>query len=185
MAQQVPANMALRYRALATPWRPSSATNVYGTTGGWVSGINTGVGVAEGYSRAIQRLLNYGAALGNIPADQLDRIKTSYATVELTDGANQHAIETVGRLRANAAQVEQTVQGLEEDSLSADPAMNTESQSSTKSTRPMSSPFAAPRTRTSCWSPWRKDRWLTPSASETPRRKPSTTTSALWPKAKP
>src|SRR5260370_14287772 len=36
MGQQVPVNMALRYRALATPWQPSSATNTYGTTAGWV-----------------------------------------------------------------------------------------------------------------------------------------------------
>jgi type IV secretion system protein TrbJ len=126
MAQQVPVNMAARYRALATPWRSSSATNTYGTNGGWVAGINTGAGVASGYSRATQPLADYGAALGNIPADQLDRIKTSYATVELTDGANLHGIETIGRLRANAPAVENAIQGLENDSLSSDPAMNTE-----------------------------------------------------------
>src|SRR5882724_13394786 len=50
MAQQVPVNMASRYRALATPWRTSSATNTYGTTGGWMAGINTGAGVASGYA---------------------------------------------------------------------------------------------------------------------------------------
>jgi hypothetical protein len=126
MAQQVPVNMAARYRALATPWLNSSATNTYGTTGGWVAGINTGVGVASGYSRATQPLADYGAALGNVPADQLDRIKTGYATVELTDGANLHGIETIGRLRANAPAIENAIQGLENDSLSSDPAMNTE-----------------------------------------------------------
>ena len=50
MGQQVPVNMALRYRALATPWQTSSATNTYGTTAGWVGGINTGVGVSAGYA---------------------------------------------------------------------------------------------------------------------------------------
>ena len=102
MAKRVPVNMVARYRALATPWRTSSATNTYGTTGGWVAGINTGLGVAAGYSGATQTLGSYGAALGNIPADQLSRVKTSYATVELTDGANLYGMETIGRLRANA-----------------------------------------------------------------------------------
>src|SRR5262245_40318101 len=31
MAQQVPVNMASRYRSAATPWRNVSATNTYGT----------------------------------------------------------------------------------------------------------------------------------------------------------
>ena len=126
MAKRVPVNMGTRYRALATPWRTSSASNTYGTTGGWTAGINTGVGVSSGYGRATQALAAYGTALANIPADQLERLKTNYATVELTDGANLHGIETVGRLRANAPAVETAIQGLEDDSLSSVPDMNTE-----------------------------------------------------------
>lgn len=126
MAQPVPVNMNARYRVLATPWRTSTATDLYGTTGGWVSGINTGQGVASGYWRAVQRLVDYGGALGRVPADQLDRVKTSYSTVELTDGSNQHTIETLGRIRTSAPAVERAIQGLEDDSLSTDPNMNTE-----------------------------------------------------------
>jgi hypothetical protein len=88
--------------------------------------MNTSVGVAAGYSRAVQRLENYGAGLANIPADQLGRIKTTYATVELADGVNLHGMETIGRLRANSAAVETAIQGLEDDSLSGAPEMNTE-----------------------------------------------------------
>ncbi len=126
MAKQVPVNMAARYRAIDTPWMNSSATNTYGMTGGWITGINTGLGVAGGYSAATENLGTYGGALGNIPADQLPRVKTNYATVELTDGANLAAMETVGRLRANAPAVEAAIQNLENDSLSSDPNMNTE-----------------------------------------------------------
>jgi len=126
MAQQVPVNMTARYRALATPWRHSSATDIYGTTAGWTNGINSGIGIASGYARAIERLGQYGGAFSNIPPDQQDRVKTNYATVELTDGANQNAMDTVGRLRGNAAEVERAIQGLEDDSLSSDPNMNTE-----------------------------------------------------------
>ena len=126
MAQIVPVNMVARYKALATPWRQSSASNIYGTTGGWTSSINTGFGVASGYAASTERLGQYGNAFSNIPADQQERVKTSYATVELADGANLATIDTVGRLRANATDVERAIQGLEEDSLSGDPNMNTE-----------------------------------------------------------
>src|SRR5438094_1335580 len=76
MAKMVPVNMAARYRAMATPWRLSSATNTYGTTGGWMTSINSGLAVPAGYSEATQSLDSYGSALGNIPADQLPRVKT-------------------------------------------------------------------------------------------------------------
>ncbi len=126
MAKRVPVNMAVRYRAINTPWRTSSAANTYGTTGGWIAGINNGLGVEAGYSAATQPLAGYGGALGNIPVDQLSRVKTNYATVELTDGANLSGMETIGRLRANTRAVEMAIQGLEDDSLSSDPDMNTE-----------------------------------------------------------
>ena len=126
MARQVPVNMAARYRALVTPWQNSAASNTYGTTGGWITGINSGQGVTTGYSQATEPLRAYGAALANVPGDQLDRLKTNYGTVELSDGANLSAIGTIGRLRANAPAVESAIQGLEDDSLSNDPEMNTE-----------------------------------------------------------
>jgi hypothetical protein len=126
MAKRVPVNMATRYRAITTPWRTSSATNTYSTTGGWITSINTGGGVDSGYASATQALQNYVGGLANIPADQVQRVKTSYATVELTDGANRHGMETIGRLRANAALVEAAIRGLEDDSLSSDPDMNTQ-----------------------------------------------------------
>ena len=89
MARMVPANLRARYRTLITPWRNSSATDTYGTTGGWIIAINTGHDVPDSYQQATQPLNAYGAALSNIPAEQLDRVKTNYATVELADGANQ------------------------------------------------------------------------------------------------
>lgn len=126
MAKRIPVNMAARYRAVLTPWRFPSATNTYGTTGEWMSAVNTGAGVAAGYTAAVEQLLAYGAALGNVPVDQLDRLKKHYATIELTDGANQHGMEAIGALRRNAPAVELAIQGLEEDSLSSDPEFNTE-----------------------------------------------------------
>jgi hypothetical protein len=50
MAKQLPGlpRHALSY----TPWRYSSSTDVYGTSGGWTQAINTGAGVIPGYRRA-------------------------------------------------------------------------------------------------------------------------------------
>lgn len=126
MAKRIPVAMATRYRAIVTPWRYPSATNNYGTTGGWIGAINSGVNATAGYLNSIEQLLVYGSAYGNIPADQRDRLTKHYATIELTDGANQHGLEAIGALRKNAPAVETTIQGLEDDSLSTDPNYNTE-----------------------------------------------------------
>lgn len=126
MAKMVPANLRAHYRALITPWHNTFATNTYGTTGSWIAAINSGAGVPAGYQQAIQPLNAYDAALANIPAEQVDRVKTTYATTELADGTNQSSIDLLGRLRANAPQVESAIQSLEDDSLSTDPDLNTE-----------------------------------------------------------
>jgi hypothetical protein len=126
MAKEVPVNMLLRYSTASTPWLNSMPTNIYGTTGGWSTGINTGLGALSGYSAATVNLGTYSGALGNIPGNQLSRLKSNYATVELTDGANVAGLETLGRIRANASAVESAIQNLQNDSLSSDPNMNTQ-----------------------------------------------------------
>lgn len=126
MAQQDPVSMITRYRALATPWLPSTAPDVYGNTAAWVAGINTGQGASGGYAGATQPLGRYGAGFDGLSPDQQSRVQTDYATVELTDGANLAAMQTLGQLRGNAPAVETAIQNLEADSLSADPSMNTE-----------------------------------------------------------
>jgi hypothetical protein len=125
-ARRVPVDMAARYRAVAAPWRPSTAANTYGTTAAWTFAANNGAGIANALSQAIEPLKVYGAGIANVPADQLGRVKTAYGTVELTDGALQYALETVGRLRLNAQAVQAAIQALENDSLSASPEMNTQ-----------------------------------------------------------
>src|SRR5262245_47709553 len=60
MAKTLPGSLA-RFRAIPTPWFLTSATNTYGTTGGWISAINTGANVPGGYRSAIEALLPYGA----------------------------------------------------------------------------------------------------------------------------
>ena len=74
MAKTLPANLA-NFRAIRTPWFLSSATNTYGLTGGWIAAINSGSNVLGGYQSATDPLQAYGAALGNVPADQLSRTR--------------------------------------------------------------------------------------------------------------
>ncbi len=125
MAKTLPGNLA-RFRTVPTPWFLSRATNTYGATGGWIAAINTGSNAPAGYRQAAERLLPYGAALSSVPADQVDRLQKHYATIELTDGANENGIETVGTLRSNAPEVQAAIQSLENDSLNSDPSYNTE-----------------------------------------------------------
>jgi hypothetical protein len=126
MAKTVPVNMQARYRAIMTPWTHTAAANTYGTTAGWINGINTGTDVDSGYAQAVQRLASYGEMFSNIPAEQADHVKSAYGTVEITDGTNLNTMQTIGRIRASAPALENTLQALENDSLSSDPEMNTE-----------------------------------------------------------
>lgn len=126
MARRVPVDMNARYRAAMSPWRILRASDTYGTTAAWVQSLNSGQSVSSAYQQASEALQAYGSALDGLPPSQLSRIKRMYGTVELADGASQHTMETLGTIRRNAPRVEQAVQLLEDDSLSADPAMNTE-----------------------------------------------------------
>jgi hypothetical protein len=126
MAQTVPVDMKTRYRALSTPWRQSRATDTFGNTGGWLKGANLAQDVQRGYAAAVERLEAYGAAWSSLSPDQQERLKADYSTIELTDGANLNTMETLGLIRANSDAVEHVIQGLEDDSLSSAPEMNTE-----------------------------------------------------------
>jgi hypothetical protein len=122
-------NMPARYRAQFSSWRSTFAENTYGNTGGWVNGINFGQSgaVNNGYRQATTELLPYNPSfLSGMTPDELGRVKSQYATVELSDGANATAIATIGSIRGNAQGLESRIANLEQDSLSSDPNLNTE-----------------------------------------------------------
>src|SRR5258708_2224158 len=115
MAQHVPVNMVERYRVLATPWTQARAANRYGTSAAWAAGMNNGQDVATAYAGATESLGTYGGGLANLSADEQDRVKKSYATVEITDGANLAGMQTIGQLRGNSQAVETAIANLESD----------------------------------------------------------------------
>ncbi len=122
-------NMPARYRAQFSQWRNVVAPNTYGNTGMWVNGMNSGLagGVNTGYQQATTPLLQFnGQFLSGMTPDELNRVKSQYASVELSDGSNVTAMATIGAIRDNAQMIQNQINNLEQDSLSGDPNLNTE-----------------------------------------------------------
>jgi hypothetical protein len=128
MAQDMP-NMASRYAASWAPWRYASAPDAYGNTSPWINGANSGTlgAVLNGYGRATVALQPYNATyLASMPQAMQQQLESRYATVELRDGANENALETIGAIRANAIAATNAVSNVQNDSFSNNPAFNTE-----------------------------------------------------------
>jgi hypothetical protein len=119
-------NMPARYRAVFSQWRNGTALNTFGNTSGWIAGINTG-NINGGYQQATTQLLAYSPDhLSGMNTGELARVKSQYASVELSDGASTTAMATIGSLRGNAPTLQTQIANLEQDSLSSDPNLNTE-----------------------------------------------------------
>lgn len=122
-------NMPARYRATFSAWRNAVAQNTYGNTGAWIAGVNSGAipTVTSGYAGATTRLLQYNPqVLAGMTPQELERVKSQYATVELSDGINTTAMSAIGAIRTNARTVENQINNLEQDSLSNNANLNTE-----------------------------------------------------------
>jgi len=128
MAQNLQ-NMPARYRAQFSQWRDVVSPNTYGNTGTWVNGMNTGVpgSVNTGYQQATTPLLQFNGQFlaGMTPAEQ-NRVKSQYASVELSDGSNVTAMATIGTIRDKAQTIQSQINNLEQDSFSGDSNLNTE-----------------------------------------------------------
>lgn len=122
-------NMPARYRAAFSQWRTFTANDLYGNTSPWVGAVN-GAGVqsvSPAYQQATIPLLAYSQTdLGMINPADARNLKSAYASLELSDGANVSALTTVGSIRANSRTIQQQIANLEQDSLSPDAALNSE-----------------------------------------------------------
>jgi hypothetical protein len=124
-------NMPARYRAQFSQWRNVTALNRYGNTSGWINGANSGQpqAVLAGYRQATTQLGAYDPnALSGMTADELARVKSQYASVELADGVNTNALLTIGSIRGSAQTLQTQINNLERDSLSGDSGLNSEVQ---------------------------------------------------------
>jgi hypothetical protein len=128
MSQSAP-NMQARYAATWSPWRYASAQDNYGNATPWINGVNSGdlSSVLAGFQKATSALSFYTPALlSAMPAGEARRIQSDIATIELIDGAAQNAMATIGAIRAHSLQTTSTIGNIQNDSLSADPNLNTE-----------------------------------------------------------
>jgi hypothetical protein len=83
----------------------------------------------SGYQRSTTQLGTYDqTAMSGMTDDELARVKSQYASVELADGANTNALLTIGTIRGNAAALETQINNLEQDSLSDEADLNSEVQ---------------------------------------------------------
>lgn len=124
-------NMPARYRAQFSQWRNVTALDHYGNTAEWIDGANSGQPqtVLTGYRQATTQLGSYDPnTLSTMTGDELARVKSEYASVELADGANTNALLTIGSIRGNAQTLEARINNLEQDSLSDDSGLNSEVQ---------------------------------------------------------
>lgn len=120
-------NMPARYRAQFSNWRNANARNTYGNISGWLSAANSDSNTASGYLQATTQLGFYNqSALANMTDQEQARVKSQYASVELSDGANVNALSTIGAIRGNAAALETRIHNLEQDSLSDDSSLNSQ-----------------------------------------------------------
>jgi hypothetical protein len=128
MAQFVK-NMPTRYRALFSQWRNVTSLNTFGNTGGWISGINSGLlpNINTGYQKSTTQLLPYSPAhLSGMDPFELERVQSQYASVQLVDGANVNAMATIGSIRGSSQNIQTQIGNLEQDSFSSDSSLNSE-----------------------------------------------------------
>jgi hypothetical protein len=125
-AQLAPGDLAARYRAIATPYLNLVAPDTYAANAGWIYTANTGWEALAGYQSSTNALTTYGPSLNQLAAEEQQRIKTAYGTLELSDGVNVHSLEMLGYVRRHSTDVEFALRRLEDDSFSSDPALNTE-----------------------------------------------------------
>jgi hypothetical protein len=125
--KMVPVNMPIRYRTLGAAWYGLQLPfDRFGNLAAWLQVVNSGGSGLGGYGGASVTLQPYGAAISQLAPDEQKRVASAYATSELADGSNVQSMETVGMLRGNSPAVDKAIAALEQDSLSLDPAMNTE-----------------------------------------------------------
>lgn len=127
MSKTVPVDMSGRYRTIGSPWYGLQLPyDRFGNLQGWIQVVNQGGSAISGYGTASVELRPYGPKFAGLAPEEQQKAASHYASTELADGTNIHSMETVGMLRGNAAAVDRSIQALEDDSLSLDPAMNTE-----------------------------------------------------------
>lgn len=100
--------------------------NTYGNALPWVTSATTGTGAASANQRASIPRVSQIAGYSNLSTAGQREIAARGATVDLSDSVNASNLQTLGTIRASAAQRETDISALEAASHSVDPAQHTE-----------------------------------------------------------
>lgn len=100
--------------------------NTYGNALPWFNAASTGYGAAGATQAASVPRAGQLAGYSSLTTEGQEAIAAQGATVDLSDAVNASSLQTVGIIRANAAQREVDISQLEAASHSADPAQHTE-----------------------------------------------------------
>lgn len=100
--------------------------NTYGNSLPWIDAASSGYGAATANQAASVPVTGQMSGYSSLSAQGQQAIAARGATVDLSDAVNASNLQTVGTVRANAAQREADISQLETDTHSADPAQHTE-----------------------------------------------------------
>lgn len=100
--------------------------NTYGNSLPWINAAASGYGAAGANQVASLPSTARISAYSSLSAQGQEAIAARGATVDLSDAVNSSNLQTVGDIRANAAQREADISQLEAASHSIDPAQHTE-----------------------------------------------------------
>jgi hypothetical protein len=100
--------------------------NTYGNSAPWISAATTGYGAASANQTASLPTAGQMSGYSGLNTQGQQAIAAQGATVDLSDSVNASNLQTVGTIRATAAQREADISQLETATHSTDPAQHTE-----------------------------------------------------------
>jgi hypothetical protein len=100
--------------------------NTYGNSLAWVNAAATGYGSSSANQAASIHYSGQISVYSSLDSHGQQAIAARGATVDLSDAVNSSSLQTLGTIRANAAQRETDISQLEAASHSVDPAQHTE-----------------------------------------------------------
>lgn len=100
--------------------------NTYGNSLPWMNSATTGAGATVANQTASMPRTGQISGFDSLTAQGQQEIAARGATVDLSDAVNSSSLQTLGTIRAEAAQREADIGALEAASHSSDPAQHTE-----------------------------------------------------------
>jgi hypothetical protein len=100
--------------------------NTYGNSLGWINAAMTGSGALAANQTSSFPRISQISGYSSLNAQGQQAIAVQGATVDISDAVNVSSLQTVGTIRANAAQREADISRLEAATHSTDPAQHTE-----------------------------------------------------------